>query len=561
MVPHSEAARADEKECVKAHFRTLLCMSKRNIAANNFGALIELQEVNGVQSLKSGPVYTHHSSVSQMEQCLDDITKQEIREKLEKSDSVGIIIDETLNCTLDKKLIMFARIENNGVVETLFLGNYTIDRETSECVFDMLVEVLQEWSITDRQLAGLGSDGASVMTGRLNGVGVRLKARQPALVHIHCAAHRVALATKDATENVQSISDYRLCLQQIFKLYKASGDRTHRLKEICDALDSVEYLCLKHPISVRWLSLGKAVTAVRSVYPALTLELEEEAQRKNAAAVGLSRKCRMFAFVAMTYMLSDIIPVMERLNLTFQQEEVNLSDIHPAVQSAKARLQHLLTTPGQKEQEFSDVVTRDDGVFQTIRLTHVDREATFKAARQNFIEQLLQSLRDRFPDDQMSIVSALANIFDRQRYPPSNPIPGPLDHYATRELTVLTRHYATVLNGPRAQTDFNQFKRTLSGYGGDDTFAMSCRIVIRNMAVQYPDFASLAKIALVIPVSSVAAERGFSVQNGIKTEARSRLGEGRVSRLMRLNIHAKSVRDFDVDCGTDRFLAMKVRRK
>ncbi|KAL8619385.1 hypothetical protein ACOMHN_057027 [Nucella lapillus] len=51
-----------------------------------------------------------------------------------------------------------------------------------------------------------------------------------------------------------------------FELYKALGDRTHRLKEMCDAL---------------WLSLGKAV---RSVYPALTLELEEEAQRNNAAA-------------------------------------------------------------------------------------------------------------------------------------------------------------------------------------------------------------------------------------------------------------------------------------
>ena len=161
----------------------------------------------------------------------------------------------------------------------------------------------------------------------------------------------------------------------------------------------------------------------------------------------------------------------------------------------------------------------------------------------------------------MSIVSALANIFDRQRYPPSNPIPGPLDHYATRELTVLTRHYATVLNGPRVQTDFNQFKRTLSGYGGDDTFATSCRIVIRNPAVQYPDFALLAKIAQVIPVSSVATERGFSVQNGIRTEAHSQLGEGRVSWLMRHNIHAKSVRDFDVASATDRFFAMKVHQK
>ena len=39
-------------------------------------------------------------------------------------------------------------------------------------VFEMLVKVLEEWSIADRQVVGLGSDGASVMTGRHNGVGV-----------------------------------------------------------------------------------------------------------------------------------------------------------------------------------------------------------------------------------------------------------------------------------------------------------------------------------------------------------------------------------------------------
>ena len=139
----------------------------------------------------------------------------------------------------------------------------------------------------------------------------------------------VAFTTKDATEGVQSVADYRLHLQQIFKLYKASGDRTHHLKKMCDALAQSQYLCLKHPISIRWLSLGKAVKAVKSVYPALALELEEEAQRNNlTAAVNLSCKCKMFAFVAMTYMLSDVIPITEKLNLTFQQEAVNLSLIH-----------------------------------------------------------------------------------------------------------------------------------------------------------------------------------------------------------------------------------------
>lgn len=81
------------------------------------------------------------------------------KKKREKSDFVGIIIDETLNCTLDKK--NDSRVENNGVVETIFLGNYTIDNGTAE----MLVKVLEEWLIAERQVVGLGSDGTSVMTG------------------------------------------------------------------------------------------------------------------------------------------------------------------------------------------------------------------------------------------------------------------------------------------------------------------------------------------------------------------------------------------------------------
>ena len=47
---------------------------------------------------------------------------------------------------------MYARVENNSGVKTIFLGNYTIDNGTAECVFEMLVKVLKEWSIADRQV-------------------------------------------------------------------------------------------------------------------------------------------------------------------------------------------------------------------------------------------------------------------------------------------------------------------------------------------------------------------------------------------------------------------------
>lgn len=47
--------------------------------------------------------------------------KKEKQKQTEKSDFVGIIINETLNCTFDNKLIMYARVENNGIVETIFI--------------------------------------------------------------------------------------------------------------------------------------------------------------------------------------------------------------------------------------------------------------------------------------------------------------------------------------------------------------------------------------------------------------------------------------------------------
>lgn len=49
----------------------------------------------------------------------------------------------------------------------------------------------------NRHLAGLRSDGASVMTGKRTGVSSGMAALQPNLVHVHCVTNRVALATKD----------------------------------------------------------------------------------------------------------------------------------------------------------------------------------------------------------------------------------------------------------------------------------------------------------------------------------------------------------------------------
>ena len=171
MKGHSDAASAKENECLKAQLRTVMCMATQNIASNNFEALIELQKESGCSSLKESSkgseckIYKHHESVAEMEDSLASVVKEKIKKEINDSTFLGLIIDEPLNCTLDKKLIVYTRIERGGREETVFLGNYTTDNGTAACVFAKLVKVMAEWGIVNVQVAGLGSDGASVMKG------------------------------------------------------------------------------------------------------------------------------------------------------------------------------------------------------------------------------------------------------------------------------------------------------------------------------------------------------------------------------------------------------------
>ena len=66
----------------------------------------------------------------------------------------------------------------------------------------------------------------------------------------------------------------------------------------------------------------------------------------------------------------------------------------------------------------------------------------------------------------------------------------------------------------------------LRGYGGL-TFSTACEVLLGITVKIYPEWVILAKVACIKPVSSVPAERGFSLQIRIKTAQQSRFGEGR----------------------------------
>ena len=110
-----------------------------------------------------------------------------------------------------------------------------------ETIEDAFVTYLDKYSVPLSLLAGFGSDGASVMTGKHSGVVARIKTKQPILTSIHCIAHRLALAAGKAGYKVKIIADtFKPTLKQLFYFYENSPVRLSGLKAIEELLQTPE---------------------------------------------------------------------------------------------------------------------------------------------------------------------------------------------------------------------------------------------------------------------------------------------------------------------------------
>ena len=417
---------------------------------------------------------------------------------------------------------------------------------TAECVSKKIQEILQEWNIDKEKIVGFGSDGASVMTGRHNGVRVRLQEDCHYLVHVHCIAHRVALASADAARISKVVAEYRRTLNDIYKFYEYSATRYNRLRELSKVLDEADFQSVKQPCSVRWLSMGRAVKSIKEMLPALVYEIEEEAaDRNNTTAINIQKKMKTYSFIAMTYVLSDILQLMDKLVTIFQKDNISLGIIQQVVNSTIESLKELRENPGHEEQHFLE--NCENGEFRGIKMLYSDPRSvtSHEKSRDGFIDELCISLKKRFPDDSMSVLTCLDKLLNPIRYPDTK---NEVSQHGRDSLNVLLDHFCNPigerahdvtglpLDRARAERDFPSFKSTVSGFGASNLEEL-CKIILADYKDIYPDFPVLANIALVIPVSSVAAERGFSLQNRIHNPSRNRLCQRRLNNLMFLNMH------------------------
>ena len=238
--------------------RSVYWLGKEQLPTSKHKSLLNLQKLQGCtfpDELQVGASsYTSHTSAEEMQDAIVSVLLETTNEKLTSSPFIAILLDESCDISVTKKLLLYARTVSPGFdPETLFISNMHIKNGTAKTIHAAVKETLSLRGISLDKVIVVGSDGASVMTGSKNGfVALVRRDDSPFVLGVHCIAHRLALCSSQAAEKIPYLKAYQQILSDIFYHFKRSALRREKVKEIQDILHDPK-LMYKELHSVRYI--------------------------------------------------------------------------------------------------------------------------------------------------------------------------------------------------------------------------------------------------------------------------------------------------------------------
>lgn len=153
-----------------------------------------------------------------------------------------------------------------------------------------------------------------------------------------------------------------------------------------------------------------ALEAVYRTWSSLATYMESQMESSNdSAAKGFFKKITTFTFIATTHMLMDTIPIVTKLSLSFQKENIDLAMLRPSVDSVVQQLQWLKSNNGSCLADLKLVAGEKLTEFKGVKVvdTPVYRQQ-FEQARQSFLNNLVTEIEKRFPAVATDVVSNMS---------------------------------------------------------------------------------------------------------------------------------------------------------
>lgn len=322
---------AQDNAIIKA-LKVVYWLASENIPLSKYESFLTIckqLDIPGMEPLSIGGSnrvnYCSYYAANELLNALCTTIDEDINSLIAKSPYISVLCDESTDISNTARMTINFRLINpeTGAVKSVFINDIEYEDGTGEGLCGEIIKVLESRNINTGKVVGLGTDGASVMTGKDKGVYGRLKALNPHLINIHCLAHRLALCTSQAATGLKPLKNYQEWMCSLFYYFKRSAQREKQLHKVQSLLDHPT-LKYREVHSVRWMSFYEALEAVfRTLDPLLTYL--HSRGLKDPTAKGLLKSLATTQFLYITHMMMDVIPIVSKLCLTFQSEQLDVA--------------------------------------------------------------------------------------------------------------------------------------------------------------------------------------------------------------------------------------------
>jgi hypothetical protein len=469
---------------------------------------------------------------------------------IRQSECYAIMVDESTDVCVNKLLVIYVKyISQSNTVCTRFLCNVEVKDGTADTIHSVLVATLDHYRIPLERMTAFASDGASVMTGCNNGVGVKLKESNPYLFSIHCIAHRLQLASIDSVNEDKSFQHFECTLRLLNSYFGKSTLRMHALEEMQRECGDP----LLKPVRIsdtRWLSTHAAVSRVQEIFTSLLLLFLRD------DPIGIYKQIANIQFITKLHFYCDILSHLNVLITLFQRQDILPHEVDQYVASTvnAIRSEYLegdvpemgiysqQLTYKLKAVMLADPSTDINHVYRYIVATGVSSHPIkFKCADINVFKNLIRRvatsvidhLHARFPPQ--PIFEAF-KVFDPKHM---------RDHrvnfasYGRSELTAVCTHFCNIsflnISPQVAQIEWNTIKNLIKDNVGKYS-TISDLLQFPDLKVTYPNMYKVLSVIVCMPVTSVDCERGFSKMSLIKSDIRNKLNSETLNALMNVSI-------------------------
>jgi len=124
-------------------------------------------------------------------------------------------------------------------------------------------------------LRGQCYDGASNMSGSVQGVHTRIQLIQPKALYLHCFAHSLNLSVQDAVRSIPLVRDVMQCLRDLATIVRGSAKRFDAFKTIASGVEIDNPVSPRPLCPTRWTVRFAATDAALRSYAVILPFLSE----------------------------------------------------------------------------------------------------------------------------------------------------------------------------------------------------------------------------------------------------------------------------------------------